>query len=191
MKILIGNTSTDPFSLDVKVGETILRDTIPGNGNVDVGSKVAADDLNQNSIIRRLVATGLLTVSTESEASDVDSLLDSQILQYAQVTAATQAAIFIGTSDLAGVIEVEAQVGAIPGALETMTFDVLVNGVTVLTSALIADAATSPVARTTLYGAEGGALVAKGDEISVALTYAAGTPTPIVNSAIRVKILKA
>jgi hypothetical protein len=190
MKVLLGNPGSNPLSLDVGIGETVLRENIPAGGNVDVGDKVAADDLNKSPIIQQLVAAGRLTVSTESEATDIDSLLDSQLMEWVQEAAATQATMLLGTADMAGVIQVEAQVGAIPGAGESMTFDVLKNGTTILASALVADATTVTAARQTLYGDEGGATVEKGDEISIATTYVAGTPTPIINSALRVKILK-
>lgn len=190
MKILLGNPSSDPLSLDVGVGEVTLRENIPAGGSVNVGDRVAADDLSKNPIIRQLVAANRLTVTTESEAGDVDSLLDSQLMEWVQEAAATQAEMLLGTVDMAGVIQVEAQVGAVPGAGESMTFDVLKNGVSILASALVADATTVTAARQVLYGDEGGATVEKGDEISIATTYVAGTPTPIVNSALRVKILK-
>lgn len=190
MKILLGNPGSNPLSLDINVNDVTLRENIPAGGSVDVGDRVAADDLNKNPIIRQLILANRLTISTESEAGDIDSLLDSQLMEFVQETAASQTAILIGTADMAGIIQVEAQVGAIPGAGESMTFDVLKNGVSILTSALVADATTVLVARQVLYGEEGGATVVKGDEISVALTYVAGTPTPIVNSAVRVKILK-
>jgi hypothetical protein len=191
MKVLLGNPGSGPLSLDLQIGEITLRESIPAGGSVDVGDRVSADELNVSGLVRQLVADSKLTVSTESEADDVASLLDSQMMEFVQAVAANQAEVLIGTADMAGQLQVEAQVGEIPGAGESMVFDVLKNGTTVLASALTADLTTSPAARTTLYGDEGGATVEKGDEISISLAYTAGTPAPIVNSALRVKILKA
>jgi len=192
MQVLITNTTTDPISLDFTVGEETIRETVPGSGYVDVGDRVTIDDLNRVGSIRTLVAAGTITISTVAEAGDIESLLDSQLMEFVQETAANQAEIMIGTADMAGTISVEAQVGALPASGEDMTFDVLVNGSSILASALVADDTTVTAARQTLYGDEGGATVVKGDKISIALVYTAGgSPTPIVDSALRIKILKA
>lgn len=194
MKVLLGNPGSSPLSLDINLGggKDAIRESIPAGGSVDVGDKATVDDLQANSLVRSLVSAGSLTVSTETEASDVESLLDSQLMEVVQETAASVSETLLGTADMKGAIQVEAQVGRIPASGESMVIDVLVNGSTVLSSPITADDTTVTAARQTLFGDEQNTVVNKGDEISYSLDYTAGgSPSPIINTAVRVKLLKA
>ena len=192
MKVYLNNLGTNTLSLDIVIDDDrVIRESLAPNGSYDAGDIATVDELNRNQQIRDLVAAGRISVTTMSEDDDVASLLDSHVMEFVQATAGNQAAVLIGTAPFAGVLQVEAQVGAIPGSGESMVFDVLVNGSSVLASALTADENTSPAARTQLAGDVGGVSVAKGDEVAISLTYTAGTATPIINSAVRVAVLKA
>ena len=191
MQINIVNNGSSQLSLDVTIGEIILRETIAVGGSVDVGDRITIDNLNQDPAIRSLVAAGIITITTVSESTDVESLLDSQILQANQAVAASTT-IFAGTADMSGQVQVELQAGAVPAAGESMVIDVLKNGITILSSAVTLDATTYPTVRETIVIVEANNIVAKGDEFTVSLTYTqGGGPTPIVNTSVRIKILKA
>lgn len=193
MKVLINNLSGGSLSLDLQLGNhDAIRESLVAGASVDVSDKATADELSQSPQVQSLVNAGRISVTTESEAGDIESLLDSQMMEVVQQVAATVAETFLGTADMAGALQVEAQIGSIPAADENMSIDVLVNGVTVLSAPILADLTNSPVVRTQLFGDEQGVVVAKGDEISYSLTYVPGAgATPIIRTGVRVKILKA
>ena len=191
MQINIVNNGSSQLSLDVTIGEIILRETIAVGGSVDVGDRITIDNLNQDPAIRSLVAAGIITITTVSESTGVESLLDSQILQANQAVAASTT-IFAGTAHMSAQVQVELQAGALPAPGESMVIDVLKNGITILSSAVTLDATTYPTVRETIVIVEANNIVAKGDEFTVSLTYTqGGGPTPIVNTSVRIKILKA
>lgn len=132
MRVLLHNPGNKPLSIDVTINSITIRDNIQPNKSINVGDKITASELNQNKFIRDLVSSNKLIINTESEVTDIENLMNSQIIQWVQPVAATQSELFIGTVDSDGIIQVEAQVGAIPAAGESIDLDVLVNGVSIV-----------------------------------------------------------
>lgn len=135
-----------------------------------------------------------LSVTTLARLRDRVNLNQQEAFS-TQQSVAVDANIFLGIVTRAGTItNVRATIGAVAGTGESMTVDVQRSRAggafaTVLT-AVVSFPATTP-ARTVTAGAiltTAAADVQAGDILQAVLDYTAGTPTPIVNTAVSVVI---
>lgn len=70
-QVLITNLGSDPLSFDITVGDVTVRDTIPGGGYIDVGDRIAVDDLNQSEVVKDLIAANKISITSEAEPDDI------------------------------------------------------------------------------------------------------------------------
>jgi len=194
MKILLKNNVQGQLSIDLFVDKQTpkVRVVIPIGGTVDVGSQISVEDLARSQQLQEMVADGDVTITLEAETSDnVTGLASATVFSAVQLVAAT-AVIGMGIAAKSGTI-VAASVAAVDigGAGESMTVDILKNGVSILTAPIVWDSTST--ARTAIAGALDAAQVqvATGDFLEASLTYVAGAPTPITNTIIALEILPA
>lgn len=104
---------------------------------------------------------------------------------HSQAVAATLAANFAWIATFAGILgEVYAVTAATAGAGESMVYDVLKNGVSILTSTLTVNTASGSKKQIPLAIDPTKRSFVAGDVFTVARTYTAGTATPIGANAV-------
>jgi len=71
-KVNVTNLTSSKLSLDFKVQETIIRETLTPGGVVEIGEKygVSMDELNANNEVAKLVTANKISLKSEAEATD-------------------------------------------------------------------------------------------------------------------------
>jgi hypothetical protein len=89
-KVFIKNVTTESLSLDLKIGDVIIRETLGASQSVDVGDRVAIDDINESSAIKSLISASKITITSQSDADDVEA--DTKVMMVSCVGAPALAA---------------------------------------------------------------------------------------------------
>ena len=191
MIINLNNLKGGDLSLDLFITKDIppIRALIPQGGSVDVGEQVSLEQLALSQDLQTLIANGDISMTVQSESTDIEEALHKLVLTVAQVTAASES-IPLGLAPKSGTIKAaKAASIAVAAATEDMSIDILKNGATILTAAIVID--DSVAARTVVAGVLDSAEVevAEGDFLEAVLTYTAGTPTPIVGTIVELEII--
>lgn len=194
MIIRLNNLKGGDLSLDLLVTRDIppIRVLIPQGGFANVGDLVSLDELNLSEDLKTLVGAGDLSITVVGDSDDLSEVIAGTILGVPQLTAASES-IPMGTAKKSGTI-ISAQAASIVitgDATEELSIDILKNGSTILTAAIVID--DSSTARTVVAGALDPAeiQVVAGDFLEAVLTYTAGTPAPISGTVIEVEIIPA
>lgn len=193
MKIYLQNKSGGQLSVDFFISKKLPRiqgKMLPG-GSLDVGEIFTLDQLDLSAELQKWVADGMVDIVTESESLDIVQLSSLLTLSAQQVVAAS-ATLAMGMATKTGTIKTaKAASITIGGAGESMSVDILKNGVSILTAAIVIDITT--VAREAVLGVldETQIQVVEGDFFEALLTYVAGAPTPISNVIAQIEITPA
>lgn len=195
MQLLLTNTTTPPTNVSLGLliakGKPEVRAMIPAGQTVDILPYmlgVTPGELQLSSDLIHFLMNGSLTLRMVSDTTDNPFLEPTIVMVTSQLVAAS-AILGMGIAGKTGTIRVAVAANpVVPGAGESMSIDILKNGVTILAAPIVIDATT---------GAYQGVLgvldptnvqVVVGDFFEASLTYVGGAPTPIVRTTVEIGI---
>ena len=109
-KVLITNVTGGTLALDVLLGGEVVRRSIDVGATVDIGDVATIEEVNQNAIIKQLIAANQIQVSSMADASDVAEGMKLIVSSYLNAPALAAAAGLVASVDWAdGTLTIVAQ----------------------------------------------------------------------------------